>query len=84
MRSLLVVTIFTAVGAFSGTTAGAEQLQGSPPLLSAPIGHVQPRASDFSPRSRANEAEQDRLSTFDANQQKRDEMLDRKLSICRC
>jgi hypothetical protein len=38
----------------------------------------------FSPRSQANQTEQDRLSTFDAQQQKLDEMLDKKLSICRC
>jgi hypothetical protein len=32
--------------------------------------HVQPRSKDFSPNSSANEAEQKRLSTFDAKQQK--------------
>jgi hypothetical protein len=45
---------------------------------------VQPRAGDFSPHSAANEAEQEKLSTFDAKQQKRDEALDKKLNICRC
>jgi DNA-binding winged helix-turn-helix (wHTH) protein len=42
--------------------------QGSPTTPAArsmptPIGHAQPRASDFSPNSTANQAEQGRLST---------------------
>jgi hypothetical protein len=50
----------------------------------APIGHAQPRANDFSSGSSAEQAVQDRLSAFDAQQKKLDEMLDKKLNICRC
>jgi hypothetical protein len=50
----------------------------------APAVHVQPRADDFQPRSPASEAEQKRLSVFDAKQQKLDDALDKKLSICSC
>jgi hypothetical protein len=49
----------------------------------APAVHVQPRAEDFRPHSPASEAEQHRLSVFDAQQHKRDEALDQKLTICR-
>jgi hypothetical protein len=50
----------------------------------APVGHFQPTTRNFAPESTANAIEQQRLSTFDAKQQKLDEMLDKKLSICRC
>jgi len=50
----------------------------------APIGHAQPRANNFSPSSSAEQAVQDQLSAFDAQQKKLDEMLDKKLNICRC
>jgi hypothetical protein len=50
----------------------------------APIGHAQPRANDFSPSSPAEQAVQDQLSAFDAQQKKLDELLDKKLNICRC
>jgi hypothetical protein len=68
----------------SAVIASANQLTEVPSPPPAPIGHAQPRAEDFAPRSRPNQEEQDRLSTFDAQQQRLDEMLDRKLSICRC
>jgi hypothetical protein len=68
----------------SSVIASADQLTVSPNLPPAPIGHAQPRVEDYSPDSQANQTEQDRLSTFDAQQQKLDEMLDKKLSICRC
>jgi hypothetical protein len=54
------------------------------PPAEAPAVHVQPRAEDFYPHSPASEAEQHRLSEFDAEQQKLDQALDRKLNICRC
>jgi hypothetical protein len=54
------------------------------PPAEAPAVHVQPRAKDFDPHSAASEAEQSKVSTFDAKQQKLDEALDNKLSICRC
>jgi hypothetical protein len=50
----------------------------------AQIGHLQPRAPHFSPRSSAEQVEQDRMSTFDAEHNKLDQEFDRKLNICRC
>jgi hypothetical protein len=50
---------------------------------SAPIGHLQPRAQQFAPRSAAEQAEQGKMSDFDAEQQKEDEELDKHLDICR-
>jgi len=51
---------------------------------SAPIGHLQPRAQQFSSQSAAAQAEQHKMSIFDAQQQKLDEKLDKSLNICRC
>ena len=50
----------------------------------APIGHLQPRAQQFSPNSPAAETEQQLMSRFNAQQQKQDEELDKSLNICRC
>jgi hypothetical protein len=85
MRSLLPAMLIVA-GTIIGSRgiAGAEQLMGAANLPPAPIGHAQPHAEGFSPASQTNQAEQDRLSKFDEQQQKLDEMLDKKPSICRC
>jgi hypothetical protein len=64
--------------------AGADPLGGASKPRPAPIGHAQPRTSDFSPNSHAERAVQDELSGFDAQQKKLDEVLDKKLNICRC
>jgi len=50
----------------------------------APIGHLQPRAHQISPGAPAEQMEQQRLSRFDAEQQKLDQQLDKSLNICRC
>ncbi|MEA2866345.1 MAG: hypothetical protein QOE39_1060 [Bradyrhizobium sp.] len=55
----------------------------TPVVLPAPIGHVQPTQRDFSSNSTGNDIEQHRLSAFDAKQHQLDEMLDKKLNICR-
>ena len=63
--------------------------QGSPTTPAArsmptPIGNVRPRARNLSPNSRATQPEQEQLSAFDENQQKPNELLDKKFTICRC
>jgi len=50
----------------------------------APVGHAQPTARSFTVNSAADAIERQRLSAFDAEQHKLDEMLDKKLNICRC
>jgi hypothetical protein len=85
MRSLFPAMLIVAAAiASSSAIASENQPTEAPNLPPAPIGHAQPRAEYFSPRSPANQAEQDQLSTFDAQQQKLDEQLDKKLNICRC
>jgi hypothetical protein len=50
---------------------------------SAPIGHLQPRAQPFTPQSSAEQVEQQQMSTFDVQQLREDEELDKRLNICR-
>jgi hypothetical protein len=50
----------------------------------APVGHLQPRASEFLPDSAAEKAVQKRESDFDSKEKKLDMELDKKLNICRC
>ena len=85
MRSTLLAITVLGSALVLGTAAGnADPLPGStttaPP---APIGHLQPRAQQFPPRSPAEQVEQQNMSIFDAQQQKLDEALDKHLNICR-
>jgi hypothetical protein len=85
MRILLVTSILASVLISSSIVAEADPLgSANAPAAAAPIVRVQPRAEDFNPHSAANQAEQRRLSKFDAKQKKRDQTLDKKLSVCRC
>ena len=79
IRSLLVAVALVAPGA-----AFAQLTLPSGNIPPAPVGHLQPTTRSFTPDSTANAIEQQRLSTFDAKQQKLDDMLDKKLNICRC
>jgi hypothetical protein len=67
-----------AVGNAASITGSGNTVYGG-----APIGHLQPRARQFSAQSPAEQAEQQQMSTFDARQQKEDEELDKRLNICR-
>ena len=82
MRLLFPALLIGAIAASSG--ASAQQVMGPLGVPQAPIGHLQPRAERFAPGSDTNQAEQHRLSTFDAEQRRLDETLDNKLNICRC
>jgi hypothetical protein len=87
MRSAFVIVIVLGTLAVSGSAAvNAQQI--SDPVTAvpggAPIGHLQPRAQQFSPHATVEQVEQQQMSTFDAKQQKLDEELDKKLNICRC
>lgn len=81
MRAILLATAILGSTIVRGG-AGPSPAYASP--MSAPIGHLQPRAGQFSPRSSAEQAEQQRMSAFDAEQQKLDKELDKRLNICRC
>ena len=79
MRAIFFATpILACFVVLSGVTAEAD------PLAGAPVVHVQPRAKNFRPHSRASEAELRRLAVFDAKQRKLDTAFDRKLENCGC
>ena len=87
MRSTrLVVAFLVSTLILGNSTGNADPLPGSTitTVPQAPIGHLQPRAQPFSPRSPLEQNEQRQLSTFDAQQQKLDQELDKSLNICRC
>ena len=76
MRStLLVMTLGSIIAASGGGAAIAQTMAGAAPEMPgrAPIGHLQPRAQPLSPQSEAEQAEQ----------QKMDADLDKRLNICR-
>ena len=83
MHKFLVILIFAS--AIASSNAMAQDAGIIPPTVPpAPVGHAQPTARNFTLNSAADESEQRRLSAFDAEQNKLDEMLDKKLTICRC
>jgi hypothetical protein len=82
LRSLFIIAVAVIFGDMASNAATLYGPAG--PIPQAPIGHLQPRAPGFSARSAAEQDEQRAMSGFDAEQQKLDQGLDRKLSICRC
>jgi hypothetical protein len=86
MRStFLIIALLSTLAASGNAAVNAQPIVDSATTVpgSAPIGHLQPRAQQFAPRSTAEQAEQDKMSIFDAQQQKEDEDLDKRLNICR-
>jgi hypothetical protein len=86
MRStLLIMAVLSALAASGSAAVNAQPIAGSATAApgGAPIGHLQPRAQQFAPDSPAERAVQDKMSSLDAQQQKADEELDKRLNICR-
>ena len=86
MRStLLIIALLSTLAALGSAAVNAQPIAASATTVpgGAPIGHLQPRAQQFAPGSPAEQAVQDNMSTFDAQQQKLDEQLDKRLNICR-
>jgi hypothetical protein len=82
---LLTAVIFVSAVLLGSAIADAGPLASPATTMpQAPIGHLQPRAHQVSPGSAAEQIEQQRLSIFDAEQQKLDQQLDKSLNICRC
>jgi hypothetical protein len=83
--SFLIIALLSTLAASDIAAINAQPIVDSAATVpgSAPIGHLQPRAQQFAPRSAAEQAEQDKMSIFDAQQQKEDEDLDKRLNICR-
>jgi hypothetical protein len=84
--TLLTIAVLGSVVILGNTVGNAASLADSGTTVygNAPIGHLQPRAQQFSPRSPGEQTEQQQQSNFDAQQQKLDEELDKSLNICRC
>jgi hypothetical protein len=85
MRSIFLALILGCTLVVSNAAVGAQSIVNAPTTVpgGAPIGHLQPRAQQFAPRSAAEQAEQEEMSNFDAQQQKLDDELDKRLNICR-
>jgi hypothetical protein len=86
MRTTLLITVILGSTLVLGNAFGNAASIGGPGTTvygSAPIGHLQPRAQQFPPRSPAEQVEQQNMSIFDAQQRKLDEELDKQLNICR-
>ena len=86
MRSTFLVLVLVGMFVTSGNAAvRAQSIVDAPTNVpgGTPIGHLQPRAQQFAPRSAAEQTEQEEMSNFDAQQQKLDEELDKRLNICR-
>jgi len=88
MRTTLLITAALGTALVLGNASGNAAPLESPTTAvpaGAPIGHLQPRAQPFSPRSPADQTVQQQMSAFDAQEQKLDEQLDKRLNICsRC
>jgi hypothetical protein len=87
MRSILLITLVlgSTLAVSGGAAVFAQSIAGEMTgVPTAPIGHLQPRAQQFSSHSTAEQSEQQQMSIFDAEQQKLDEELDKRLNICRC
>ena len=82
--TLLVITLGSMIAASGVGSVVAQTIAGSTTVVpgGAPIGHLQPRAQPSS-LSGAEQDEQQKMSAFDAEQQKLGAELDRHLSICR-
>jgi hypothetical protein len=84
MRTTILAACVLVGGLLPFVSAHAQTRDPVTAGANAPIGHLQPRATGFAPGSREDQAEQGRLSQSNAEQQKREQALDKKLSICRC
>jgi hypothetical protein len=84
-KNLLFAVIVINALALGGTAGQAQSLlaPGVTAVPQAPVGHLQPRAPQFSPRTPGEQVEQEQMSAYDAQQQKLDQDLDKRLNICR-
>ena len=88
MRSyLIIIALGTTIAASGSPAVTAQQISDPMVFGDAPIEHLQPQAQQVTPSSAASSAaqqsEQQKISTFDAEQQRLD--IDKKFNICsRC
>jgi hypothetical protein len=79
MRSMLLALTLGSTLVASSAAIGAQSMTATTMPSGAPIGHLQPRAQQFAPDSTAEQAQQEEMSNFDAQQHKLDEELDKHL-----
>jgi hypothetical protein len=81
MRTTFLTTAILVTALALGGTAGHADPITNPATgaWEAPIGHLQPRAQAVSPGAPVEQ----QMSADDAEQQKLDEQLDKRLNICR-
>jgi hypothetical protein len=86
VRSTLLTLALATTLAATGSAALNAQAITNPEtaVANAPIGHLQPRSQQFSMDSQADQAVEQKMTAFDAEQRKLDAELDKKLNICRC
>jgi hypothetical protein len=84
LRLLAIAAVISVVVIDSPAGNAGPLVDAATAVPQAPIGHLQPRASRLSSGSAAEQIEQEQMSTFDAEQHKLDEQLDRSLNICKC
>jgi hypothetical protein len=83
MRSIFLALTLGSTLVASNAAVRAQSMAATAVPGGAPIGHLQPRAQPFVSQSAAEQAEQQKMSSFDAEQQKMDEEFDKRLNICR-
>jgi hypothetical protein len=83
MRSIFLALTLGSTLVASNAAVWAQSMAATAVPGGAPIGHLQPRAQPFVSQSAAEQAEQQKMSSFDAEQQKMDEEFDKRLNICR-
>jgi hypothetical protein len=85
MRKTLLIATILGGALVSGSAVGNADPMSSGLTVygNAPIGHLQPRAQQFTPNSPVDQAQQQMLADQDAQQKKLDEQLDKQLNICR-
>jgi hypothetical protein len=85
MRKTLLIAAILGGALVSGSAVGNADPMNSGLTVygNAPIGHLQPRAQQFTPNSSAFQADQQQQAIQDAQEQKLDEQLDKQLNICR-
>jgi hypothetical protein len=83
-KTLLTTAILANILALGVTVGHADPIRNpATGAWEAPIGHLQPRSQPVLPSGPVEQAEQQQLSVYDAQQQKLDEQLDKRLNICR-
>jgi hypothetical protein len=83
-KTLLIATILGGALVSGSAVSNADPMNSGLTVYgNAPIGHLQPRAQQFTPGSSAVQAEQQQQAIQDAQERKLDERLDKQLNICR-